>query len=60
MPWAGDLRDTTFRGGFDASSGSAGRPASIHAAVMIDATPAIASETRFSRIGRAFAKNSVK
>src|SRR5688500_7869333 len=59
----GKLREAqrlTLRGVRDSSSGSAGRPASIHAAVMSDATPPIASDSRFSRIGFTFAKNRSK
>jgi hypothetical protein len=36
------------------SSGSAGRPASIHACVISEATPLIAPEIRFSMIGPLF------
>ncbi len=50
----------TLRGTRGASSGTAGRPASTQAAVIIDATSVMASDSRFSRIGRVFPKNSVK
>ena len=46
------------RGG--ASTGSAGRPASIHAVVISDATPVMACENRFSMIGPVFSNMCVK
>ena len=50
----------TFRGCPLTSSGRGGRPASAHAAVINDATSAIESEIRFSRIGLTFPKNAAK
>ncbi len=50
----------TFRGVRGTTSGRAGLPASIHAAVMSDAVPAMESASRFSMIGWIFEKNSVK
>ncbi len=50
----------TFRGVRGCSSGTAGRPASAQAAVIIDAEPVIESASRRSRIGRTFPKNIVK